>query len=98
MRRALGPTVKVIRQQLSPQERALWFQYARQKLSGLQEAAARPAPRGKNSAITPEDKLLRQYEAMSEEEQAAWRGNILQRAARLLQRSPAGPYGITLGL
>ena len=95
MRSALGPTVAVIRQQLSPQERALWFEHAHRKLSGLQEAAGRAARRGKNYDGKSDHELIREYQEMSEQEQAAWRGNILQHAARLFRRSSANPHRLT---
>ena len=93
--------VNTIRQQLSPQEREIWFRCAGRKLRELQDEAARPMPRGKSSLYgscpsnPDEESLILQHQDMSEEEQAAWRGNILRKASQLFQRSSAGPLQVT---
>ena len=87
--------VNTIRQQLSPQEREMWFRCAGRKLSELQDDAVRPMRRGKSSlncscsSNPDEEALILQHQFMSEEEQAAWRGDILQKAAQLFQGSSA---------
>jgi len=95
--RAFGPMVNTIRRQLSPREREIWFRCAGRKLGELQEEALRRKPRGRSSLFSScpsnpdEEALILQHQHMSEEEQAAWRGDILQKAAQLFQRSSAAP-------
>ena len=94
MGNALGPTVSTVRQQLSPQERELWFECADEKLRKLQEGAVRPMHRKPSCEVVrpsnPEEgALILQHQGMSEAEQAAWRGDILRKAARLFERSSA---------
>ena len=96
--RAFGPMVNTIRQQLSPREREMWFRCAGRKLGALQEEAVRPMRRRKsslngNSPGNPdEEALILEHQFMSEEEQAAWRGDILRKAAQLFQ-SPSAAAG-----
>ena len=95
MRGALGRTVLLIRQQLSPRERELWFEYASQKLNHAQESAVRPTRRKPANrkppavALPNEELLVFEHQLMSEGEQARWRNNILRNAARLFEN--AGP-------
>jgi len=92
VRGALGQTVLLIRQQLSPQERELWFEYASRKLDHVQESFVRPARRkpanNKLRRVTSpnEESLIFEHQLMSEEEQARWRNNILRNAAWLFER------------
>ena len=75
----------------------MWFRCAGRKLREIQEETVRPMRRGKSSlnSCSPsspdEESLILQHQAMSEEEQAAWRGDILRKAAQLFQRSSAAP-------
>jgi hypothetical protein len=92
VRNALGPTVSTVRQQLSPRERELWFRLAGEKLRKLQAETAPPTrrklPREVARPATPEEEaLILQHQSMSEAEQAAWRADILRKAARLFERS-----------
>jgi hypothetical protein len=92
MRGALGRTVLLIRQQLSPWEREIWFECASRKLDHVQESFVRPTRRkpvnNKRSALAPpnEELLIFEHQLMSEEEQDHWRNNILRNAARLFER------------
>ena len=95
MRGALGRTVLLIRQQLSPREREIWFDYASGKLDQVQESFVRPTRRKPANNQPPavaspnEEVLIFEHQLMSEEEQARWRNNILRNAARLFEK--AGP-------
>ena len=89
---ALGRTVFVIRQQLSPREREIWFALASRRIRQIQETPNR-TPRRKSAtrkvrtSIRAENLLVVQHQVMSEEERAEWRENILRKTARLLEKS-----------
>jgi hypothetical protein len=92
---ALGRTVNVIRQQLSPRERELWFELASHRLRVIQETSPRAtrrksSPKQIRTGVSVEELLVLRHRVMSEEEQAEWRKSILRRTARLLERSRTG--------
>src|SRR6476659_9259109 len=91
----MGRTVYVIRQQLSPRERELWFELASRRLLVIQETSGRATrrkspPKQTRSGVSEEELLVLRHRVMSEEEQAEWRKSILRRTARLLERSRIG--------
>ena len=95
---ALGRTVYVIRQQLSPRERELWFELASRRLGMIQETSTRATrrkspPKQTHTGVSEEELLVLRHRVMSEEERADWRKNILRRTARLLKRSRAAVEG-----
>ena len=92
---ALGRTVNVIRQQLSPRERELWFELASRRLRVIQETSPRATrrkspPKQTHTGVSEDELLVLRHRVMSEEERAEWRKNILRRTARHLKRSRAG--------